>query len=178
MTGRAGPNREPRTWAGLRGSGRAGRAGGFRPQPAPSSRSHAWTGPLSPLILGSRVGWTHGMLPTDLPTEERSPENLTPLFRFCTAGPGLKTPGSGLSGGGPGPGPGEGLAARIPLTDPGTAVGQGRFSFSLFDSNSGPHPLSLLSQRHLRAAQPGPAVVPRSCFRPGGVGLAVPIQCQ
>ncbi|KAM4775273.1 uncharacterized protein ACIQIH_010449 [Cyanocitta cristata] len=178
MTGRAEPSRAPRTLAGLRGSGGAGRAGAFRPQPPPSSRSHAWTGPLSPLTLGSRVGRTHGMFPTDLPVEENSPEYLTPLFRFCTAGPGLKPPGSRFSGRGPGPGlgPGGGLATRIPLTDPGTAMGQGRFSFCLFDSNSGPRPLSLSNQRHLRAAQPGPAVVPRSCFCPGGVGLAVPVQ--
>lgn len=74
-----------------------------------------------------------------------------------------------------GPGAGKGLAARIPLTDPGTAIGQGCFSFFLFGANLRPRPLSLPNRRHLRAAQPGPAAVPRGCFRPGGVGLAVPI---
>lgn len=41
----------------------------------------AWTGPCSPLILGSRVGRTHGMLPMEFPMEETCPENLSPLFR-------------------------------------------------------------------------------------------------
>lgn len=166
LGGRAGPGRAPRTWAGLRSSGRARaehhgpaghhglrRAGGFRPQPAPRSQSHAWTGPHSPLIPGSREGQAHGTLPRSSPSR-RAALKISSLFRSCTA---LEQPGSRLRGRGAGAGPGKGLAARVPLTGPGTAIGTGRFSFSLFDANSGPDPLSLQSQRHLRAAQPGPA---------------------
>ncbi|XP_064287501.1 serine/arginine repetitive matrix protein 1-like [Passer domesticus] len=84
--GRAQPgSQDPGRAAGLRRARsrapRPRRAGGFPWQPAPSSRSHAWTGPCSPLILGSRVGRTRGMLPMDLPIEGSGPENFTPLCR-------------------------------------------------------------------------------------------------
>lgn len=93
---RAGPGRAER------GSQELGRAAGLRESPGSGttasaeqvhsvrSRSHAWTGPCSPFIPDSRVGRIYGMLPMDLPIEETSPENLTPLFRFLTAGPALE----------------------------------------------------------------------------------------
>lgn len=131
VTGWAGPS--PAGFPGPEpGSGAAGEPGpgtaasaeqvdsvGSRPRAAGATRGQGLA-PLSSWV----PGWDGrtGCLPWTSPS--RGPALKTSPFYFGP-GPALESLGSRLSSREPGPGAGKGLAARIPLTDPGTAIGQG-----------------------------------------------------